>query len=124
MEAATLIRLRPDWSQGYQRLGQALLMLQEFEEAEAVIAAPGNMRTRERPRSKKMLQDPFGGTLLQRHLISLMCVQIFAKGCKINPNSKDMKFFLVQSRVQAMNLPIPLASAPLCLMHACLACSR
>jgi hypothetical protein len=34
-----------------------------------------------------------------------MSVQIFAKGCKINPNSKDMKFFLVQSRVQALNHP-------------------
>jgi hypothetical protein len=42
-----------------------------------------------------------------------MSVQIFAKGCKINPNSKDMKFFLVQSRVQAMNHPIPVALAPL-----------
>ena len=36
MEATTLVRLRPDWSQGYQRLGEALLALQEFEEAEAV----------------------------------------------------------------------------------------
>jgi hypothetical protein len=36
MEAVTLVRLKPEWSQGYQRLGQALLALQEFEEAEAV----------------------------------------------------------------------------------------
>jgi hypothetical protein len=49
MEAATLIRLRPDWSQGYQRLGQALLVLQQFEDAEEVTAAPGNMRMRESP---------------------------------------------------------------------------
>ena len=36
MQAVTLVRLNPDWSQGYQRLGEALLALQEFEEAEAV----------------------------------------------------------------------------------------
>jgi predicted Zn-dependent protease len=36
MQAVTLVRLKPDWSQGYQRLGEALLALQEFEEAEAV----------------------------------------------------------------------------------------
>ena len=37
MEATTLVRLKPDWSQGYQRLGEALLALQEFEEAETVL---------------------------------------------------------------------------------------
>ena len=36
MEAVTLVKLKPDWSQGYQRLGEALLALQEYEEAEAV----------------------------------------------------------------------------------------
>lgn len=37
MEATTLLRLKPDWSQGYQRLGEALLALQEFEEAETIL---------------------------------------------------------------------------------------
>ena len=36
MEAETLVKLKPNWSQGYQRLGEALMALQEFEEAEDV----------------------------------------------------------------------------------------
>ena len=36
MEAETLVKLKPNGSQGYQRLGEALMALQEFEEAEDV----------------------------------------------------------------------------------------
>ena len=39
MEAETLVKLKPNWSQGYQRLGEALMALQEFEEAEDVNAS-------------------------------------------------------------------------------------
>jgi hypothetical protein len=34
MEAEMLVKLKPNWSQGYHRQGEALMVLQEFEEAE------------------------------------------------------------------------------------------
>ena len=95
MEATTLVRLKPDWSQGYQRLGEALLALEEFEEAEAVLAKGSKLAPSNKNMANLLVQSrvqtarAMGNAAFQEQSFA-EAASHYSLAIKLDPNDKEV----------------------------------